>query len=100
MGHSLRSYQKLYEAQYEVFLLPKHCYPSLPLVPITLCFTGVRAGVEMYRKVEVYFEIYLEIWKFASSRFKFLSIRFRDEGPLRLEADSADMHTPQNARQC
>jgi len=49
MGQEL---SKLYEAQYKVFLLPKHCYPSLSLVPeppITFCFfalTGVRAGVE------------------------------------------------------
>jgi len=41
MGHG----SKLYEARYEVFLLPKHCYPSLALVPeppIMLCFFFFR----------------------------------------------------------
>jgi len=47
---------KLYEARYEVLLLPKHCYPSLPLVPeppITRC-----------RKVRNVLEMQKFVWKF------------------------------------
>jgi len=71
-----------------VFLLPKHCYPSLPLVPeppITLCFsffvlTGVKAGVE---RSELCTEMWKFIWKCGNllpqdSNFEISSMRFRD----------------------
>jgi len=73
MGHSSKFW-------YEVFLLPKHCYPSLPLVQSRFVFRFDRSEGRgrKVRNVQKYFvnvEIYFEMCKnveicFLRSKFQ------------------------------